>query len=109
MAIEIRPTRKFIFSDTDSKLYEVIIKQTAADAASGVARQIGLSNPATPSLSRMYSTPSYALTEQTFVVITTKVPTVMSPETSVPQLCVGAFYHATDVEGTGAALATLLS
>lgn len=108
MAISIRPIRKFLFVDTDSKIYEVILKQTDADSAAGVARQLGVSST-TPGTSVFNSDPSYNKTEVTFVVVSASVPAVMSPETTVAQLCVGAFYHATDEGESGAALATLLS
>lgn len=108
MSIAIRPIRKFLFVDTDAKIYEIIIKQTDADSAAGVARQLGVSS-LTPGTSVFNSDPSYDKTEVAFVVVSLSVPTVMSPETTVAQLCVGAFYHATDEGQTGAALATLLS
>ncbi len=108
MAIEIRPVRKFLFTDTDSKVYEVIIKQTDADSAAVVARQIGIASD-TPSVVRRYSVPSFDLTETAAVVLSSKVAIVMSPNTPVSQLCVGAFYDASNEAGAGAALATLLS
>lgn len=108
MAISLRPIRKFLFVDTDSKIYEIIIKQTDADSAAGVARQLGVSS-LTPATSVFNSDPSYDKTEVAFVVVSVSVPTVMSPETTVAQLCVGAYFHATTEGAAGAALATLLS
>lgn len=95
--------RRMNFQTTDGDVYEVTLARQDDGSIDGVGRKLGVAT-------KFGSVPTYDLTEITFVVLTTKVAEVFGPAARLDSyLAHAAIFDASDPDGGGAALTTLLT